>query len=189
MPDDIVDAWTERLIALLLQIAAAAEQHGRRYFISSGLAVDLAFGGLSRAHEDIDFHPLEADTEWWKEWFVAQGYVIDHDPDMAQFPYAFLVTNAQREYLADVYPMREAADGTVEITHTGDYEGRPWWAGKSWRALRRITYRGQRIVVEPYETALAQKAGHVLWHGGMLDEKHLHDFRRAGMSLDDFMPQ
>jgi hypothetical protein len=32
----------------------------------------LAFGGLTSWHEDVDFHPLEVDTDWWKDWFRSQ---------------------------------------------------------------------------------------------------------------------
>jgi Aminoglycoside-2''-adenylyltransferase len=52
---------------LLLQVALAAQKHNKPYYFRGGIAVDLTFGGLSRPHEDLDFYPLEVDTEWWKD--------------------------------------------------------------------------------------------------------------------------
>jgi hypothetical protein len=67
-----IDQWTQRLESFLLRIATTAEEAGKRYYIGGGFAVDLSFGGISRPHEDVDFHPMEEDTRWWKDWFIAQ---------------------------------------------------------------------------------------------------------------------
>ena len=64
-----IDEWSLKLEALLLKIAEAAQKHHKRYYFGGGFAIDLTFGGLSRSHEDIDFAPMEEDTEWWKDWF------------------------------------------------------------------------------------------------------------------------
>jgi hypothetical protein len=101
-----IDHWTQQLEALLLKIAHVAQEAGKRYYIGGGFAVDLTFGGLSRPHEDIDFHPMEEDTQWWKDWFTSQGYLISKDPDMNDYPYAFLPTNEKHDYFADVYPVK-----------------------------------------------------------------------------------
>ena len=69
MREQDIDTWTQQLVALLLDIASTAQKAGKRHYIGGGFAVDLAFGGISRSHEDIDFHPMEEDTEWWKDWF------------------------------------------------------------------------------------------------------------------------
>lgn len=175
-----IDQWTQQLEALLLDIASAAQKAGKRYYIGGGFAVDLTFGSISRHHEDIDFHPMEEDTPWWKDWFCSKGYIISKDPDMEEYPYAFLPTNKNHDYFADVYPVRVSTDGSIAVTHTDKYRGRRWWEGKSWNDVRRITYKGQTIMVEDYVTVLQQKEGHIKAHGGTLQEKHLHDFRRVG---------
>jgi len=174
------DQWTQQLEALLLDIASTAQKAGKRYYIGGGFAVDLAFGGISCPHEDIDFAPMEEDAEWWKDWFRSKGYRISKDPDMNDYPYAFLVTNEKLEYFADVYPVRVEKDGTISVTHTPGYQGRPWWKGKSWNNVKQVGYKGQTIVVENYPSVLQQKVEHYRWHGGMPEGKHLHDFRRAG---------
>jgi hypothetical protein len=175
-----IDHWTQQLEALLLKIAHVAQEAGKRYYIGGGFAVDLTFGGLSRPHEDIDFHPMEEDTQWWKDWFTSQGYLISKDPDMNDYPYAFLPTNEKHDYFADVYPVKVDENGTISVTHTPEYQGRPWWKGKSWKEVQLITYKGQRIAVEHVRTVLQQKKEHSQWHGGTPTGKHLHDFHRAG---------
>ena len=176
-----IDKWTQQLVALLLDIASTAQKAGKRYYIGGGFAVDLAFGGISRSHEDIDFHPMEEDTEWWKDWFRSKGYSISKDPDMNDYPYAFLPTNEKHEYFADVYPVKIEKDGTVSVTHTPGYQGRPWWKGKTWNDVKQVSYKGYTVVVENYLSVLQQKAEHYRWHGGAPEGKHLHDFRRAGI--------
>ncbi|WP_201391452.1 nucleotidyltransferase domain-containing protein [Ktedonobacter sp. SOSP1-85] len=138
-----IDQWTKKLEALLLMIAHIAQEAGKHYYIGGGFAVDLAFGGLSRSHEDIDFHPMEEDTQWWKDWFASQGYIISKDPNMEDYPHAFLLTNAKREYIADVYPVKVDKNGTISVTHTVTYQGRPWWRGKSWKEVKQIIYKGR----------------------------------------------
>jgi hypothetical protein len=116
-----------------------------------------------------------------KDWFRSQGYRISKDPDMNDFPSAFLLTNEKQEYFADVYPVRVEKDGTISVTHTSGYQGRPWWKGKSWNEVKQISYKGQAVVVENYPSVLQQKAEHYRWHGGKPAGKHLHDFQRAGI--------
>jgi hypothetical protein len=100
---------------------------------------------------------------------------------MKDYPYAFLVTNEENDYLVDVYPVRVGEDGVVSVTHTPEYKGRPWWKGKWWNDVRLVTYKGQTVAAENYASVLQQKAEHYQWHGGKPEEKHLHDFRRAGI--------
>jgi hypothetical protein len=176
-----IDEWTQKLEALLLKIALTAEKAGKSYYIGGGFAVDLIFGAISRPHEDIDFHPVEEDTQWWKDWFTSQGYSISKDPDMKDYPYAFLLTNEKHEYLADVYPVKIDKDGTISVTHTTAYQGRPWWKGKSWQDVQQIIYKGQKVKLEKHISVLQQKVEHYRWHGGTPEGKHLYDFQRAGI--------
>ena len=178
-----IDQWTQQLEALLLDIASTAQTAKKRYYIGGGFAVDLAFGGISRPHEDIDLAPMEEDTDWWKDWFRSKGYRISKNHDMKDYPYAFLVTNEKNDYLVDVYPVRVGQDGIVSITYSTGYQGRQWWKGKSWNDVRLVTYKGQTVMVENYASVLQQKAEHYQWHGGEPEGKHLHDFRRAGIVL------
>jgi hypothetical protein len=182
--EQIIDHWTYQLEALLLQIAATAQENNMQYYIGGGLAVDLTFGGLSRSHEDIDFHPLEEDAQWWKHWFVSQGYIVSKDPDMQDYPYAFLLTNERHDYFADVYPVKIDLNGTISVTVANGFEGRPWWKGKSWSEVTAVNYKGQTIVVENYKSVLKQKEEQYKWHGGNITGKHLHDFRRAGVEIE-----
>jgi hypothetical protein len=178
--EQIIDSWTYQLEALLLQIAETAQENSKQYYIGGGLAIDLTFGGLSRSHEDIDFHPLEEDTQWWKDWFIFQGYSISSDPDMQDYSHAFLVTNEHYDYFADVYPVKIDADGTISVTVTDGFAGRPWWKGKCWHEVTAVDYKGQVVIVENYLSVLQQKECHYTWHGGVITGKHLHDFHRAG---------
>lgn len=195
-----IDQKTQELEALLLQIAHAAEQSHKQYYFGGGFAIDLTFGGLTRPHEDLDFYPLEADTQWWKEWFRAAGYVVSQDTDMTDLQNAFSILrpargeqDKDRDYLADVYPIAVADDGTISmqvssgirtiwdgmLTVTGD---RAFWPGKSWHDVRSVTYKGQTVVLENCKTALAQKEAYIKLHPGQaLSEKHLHDFARANI--------
>ncbi len=180
----VIDQWTYQLEALLLLIAATAQENNKRYYIGGGFAVDLTFGGLSRSHQDIDFHPMEDDTQWWKDWFASQGYIISKEPDMEDYPYAFLPTNEKHDYFADVYPLKVDQDGIISVTVTDRYTGRPWWEDKSWNEVKHINYKGQDVIVENYKSVLKQKEGHYKWYGGTVEGKHLHDFQRAGVKLE-----
>ncbi len=182
--EQIINHWTYQLEALLLQIAVAAQENNRQYYIGGGLAVDLTFGGFSRSHEDIDFHPLEEDTQWWKDWFVFQGYIVSKVPDMQDYPYAFLVTNERHDYFADVYPVKIDLNGTISVTVASGFTGRPWWKGKLWNEVTAVNYKGQTIIVENYTSVLKQKEEHYKWHGGDITGKHLQDFRRAGVEIE-----
>ncbi|HEV2662406.1 MAG TPA: hypothetical protein VGU68_17505, partial [Ktedonobacteraceae bacterium] len=172
--EQIIDHWTYQLEALLLQIAATAQENNIHYYIGGGLAIDLTFGGLSRTHEDIDFHPLEEDTQWWKDWFVSQGDIVSKDPDMQDYPYAFLLMNERHDYFADVYPVKINLNGTITVTVANGFGGRPWWKGKSWNEVIAVNYKGQKIIVESYKSVLKQKEEHYKWHGGKVTGKHLY---------------
>ena len=201
-----LDAKTLQLEALLLDIAKATQQHGKRYFIGGGFAVDLAFGGLSRSHEDLDFYPLEGDTEWWKAWFRARGYDVSRDTDMEPLPNAFSVLSSTeafdkgRDYLADVYPIAIASDGSISMAvkpgATAVWDGmltldgtRGTWPGKSWNKVTAVSYKGESINVEDVQAVLEQKLAYIKLHPGeQLTEKHLRDFARAGIKPGDVQP-
>lgn len=191
------DEKTAALESLVLRIAHDAARHRKKYYIGGGFAIDIAFGGLSRAHDDIDFYPLEADTLWWKKWFSEQGYAISIDVDMAPLRYAFLVSGQVEPAtgvagLADVYPIAVDDVGSISMAvRPGATEvwdgmlsisgGRGIWPGKSWRNVHGVMYKGCKIFIEDYHAVLAQKEAYIRLHPSeRLGDKHLHDFRRAG---------
>jgi len=186
-----IDQWTLQLETLLLHIAETAQKHNKQYYFGGGFAIDLTFGGLSRSHGDIDFYPREEDTQWWKDWFRSQGYIISKDTDMENLPHAFSLINKNSDYFADVYPIAVGRNGEISmLTKEGTdavWDGmltikgtRGVWQGKSWNEVRKVNYKGQTIAVENYKTVLMQKEEYIKLHPGeTLSEKHLHDFARV----------
>lgn len=200
-----LDAKTQQLEQLLLTIAKVGQENGKQYYIGGGFAVDLAFGGLTRQHEDLDFYPREEDTNWWQDWFRTQGYTVSKDTDMEPLPNAFAVLNhgatildadKDRNYLVDAYPIAVAADGSISMAvrpgTTAVWDGmltiqgeRGLWPGKSWSDIQHIQYKGQAIDIEHYRSVLEQKLAYIRLHPGeRLAEKHLLDFERAGIQPD-----
>ncbi|HEY6541425.1 MAG TPA: hypothetical protein VIZ18_10825 [Ktedonobacteraceae bacterium] len=187
------EQWNQRLEALLLDIASTAQKAGKRYYIGGGFAIDLTFGGVSRPHGDLDFYPMEEDTQWWKDWFRSQGYIVSRDTDMENLPNAFSLVNENHDYFADVYPIAIGKNGEISMLVKEDthevWDGmltiqgtRGVWQGKSWNEVREVNYKGQAIAVENYKTVLMQKEEYIKLHPGeALSEKHLHDFHRAGI--------
>ncbi len=185
--------WTALLEALFLRIAEAAQKYHKQYYFGGGIAIDLAFGGLTRPHADIDFYPREEDAAWWQEWFCSQGYVISLDLDITPLRNAFYVINEANDFFADVYPIAVSTSGEISMEV---YEGtesvwdgmltiqgnRAVWEGKLWNEVRSVTYKGQTVWIENYKTVLMQKETYIKLHPGeTLSEKHLHDFQRAGI--------
>lgn len=119
----VSDKWTLTLEGLLLDIAKTAQETNKKYYIGGGFAIDLTVGKLTRSHEDIDFHPEEKDTNFWKDWFKGRGYIISRDPDMEDYPNAFLPTNENKDYFGDVYPARFEEDGiSLSKKHLHDFK-------------------------------------------------------------------
>jgi len=189
-----MDEWTHKLESLVLKIAEVAQTHNKKYYFGGGFAIDLTFGELTRSHEDLDFYPMEEDTQWWKDWFNSQGYIISNDTDMKNLVNAFSVLGKNNEYFADVYPFsfdsngeismdikegtKEIWDGMLTIQGT-----RAIWKGKSWNDVKHVEYKNQTVVVENYKTVLQQKEAYLQLHPGeTLSEKHLLDFKRAGVN-------
>lgn len=171
----VTDEWTLRLEKLLLEIAGNADKAGKRYFLGCGFGLDVLLGRLTRSHEDLDIFPLEEDVGWWQAWFKSKGFIIDKDPDMVPYPFAFWPTNEQHEYFADVYPVKIAEDGEVSVTCTQLDKVRPWWETKNWNEVQPVIYKGVQIHVENPRSIIFQKLGHTTFHKEELAGKHLHD--------------
>ena len=187
-----LDRWTALLELLLLRIAEAAQKYKKQYYFGGGIAIDLNFGGFTRPHADLDFYPREEDTAWWKDWFRSQGYITSKDTDMEPLRNAFSVINESNNYFADVYPIAVGKNGEISMVVYEDTESvwdgmltiqgdRAGWEGKSWNEVKSVTYKGQTVCIENYHTVLMQKAAYIKIHGGAFSEKHLHDFKRAGI--------
>ncbi|SRR5258708_2943820 len=189
--NSLIDKKTLQLETLLLQISQIAQKNNKKYYFGGGFAIDLTFGGLSRSHEDLDFYPMAEDTNWWKDWFHSQGYIVSKDTDMENLVNAFSVLGNNNNYFADVYPVsvdnkgeismlvkertQEVWDGMLTI-----YGTRGLWEGKSWNEVKNVNYKGQTITVENYKTILLQKENYIKLHPGeTLSKKHLLDFKRA----------
>lgn len=193
LPPKAIDQWTLQLESLLLRISEAAQKHDKQYYFGGGFAVDLAFGGLTRSHGDLDFYPMEEDTQWWKSWFRSQGYIVLKDTDMVNLANAFSVIDASNQYFADVYPIAVGRNGSISMRVSPGtrevWDGmltingrRGIWPGKSWKEVRNVIYKGQTVFIENYRTVLMQKEDYTNLHNGAaLSEKHLHDFARAGI--------
>lgn len=171
----IFDLWTLRLEEVLIEIAKEAEKSRRKYFIGGGFALDINLGKLTRPHEDIDFHPIEEDAASWQRWFQSKGYVIGKDPDMKDYPHAFLLTNDNNDYIADVYPVKINKHGEVFLYET--HGGHSKWEGKSYLTVKRVHYKGVPIYIEDPESVLVQKIDHVTSRNIPLSDKHLHDIK------------
>lgn len=196
------DQKTMLLESLLLRVAHTAATHNKKYYIGGGFAIDLACGGISRPHDDVDFYPLEADALWWKELFNEQEYITSVDTDMVPLLYAFLMSQQKMsatgiEALADVYPVAAGSNGDISMavrpgtTEVWDgmlaiQNGRGIWPGKTWQIVRSIEYKGQQVSVEDCRAVLAQKEAYIRLHlGEKLGAKHIHDYRRVGATLPD----
>ena len=167
------DLWTVRLERLILEIAKTARHHKKKYFLSGGFAIDLAFGSITRSHEDIDFHPLEKDAKWWEKWFVKRGYLIKTTKDTKLFKYAFVVFDRKSNYVADVYPFTATNTGRISMV---DKNGiKRVWKGKSWKKSKGIKHKGVIITIENPRTIIFQKMHHAKEFHIKLSKKHLHD--------------
>lgn len=171
--NQITDPWTLKLEALLVDIATAARENNKRYYFGGGFAIDLNLGKLTRAHEDLDFYPEEKDTEWWKEWFKSKGFIISKDSDMANYPNAFLLTNENNDYFADVYPVRIEKSGEISMLRKDSTHGT--WEGKSFKEVRHVDYKNTSVYVENPATVIKQKLKHASEHQAPLSEKHKLD--------------
>ena len=188
-----IDQKTQLLEKLLIEIAETAKKHNKKYYFGGGFAIDIFFGSLTRSHEDLDFYPMEKDTDWWKDWFSSQGYIVSKDPDMKNLVHAFSVLGTTNEYFADVYPIAIGDNGKIELSVKPGtlsvwdgmltiQDNRGLWEGKSWNEIRSVVYKGHTIIVENYKTILAQKEKYIKLHPReTLPEKHLLDFKRAGI--------
>lgn len=158
----------------MLEIAKEAGENNKEYYFSGGMSIDLALGHFTRNHEDLDFHPLDSDWEWWREWFQNNGYLLGKDPDMGNFPHTFKVTDEKDSYYADVYPVEPDRNGDITILlKDGTYDP---WDGHSWLTKESVNYKGTNIWIENPKAVIEGK----LWHSKRFKEKalppkHQHD--------------
>lgn len=177
----MTNLWTEKLERLLLEIAKAAYENNKNYFFGGGFSIDLSLGKLSRDHEDIDFHPIETDTDWWRSWFENKGYVLSKSSDMKNTPLAFLLTDNKNSWIADVWPVNIEPDEKKSLLNIkGEHDV---WQGKNWNERKEIKYKGIPVVVENPESVLEQKINHARKMKVCLSRKHQHDFTSMGREI------
>lgn len=170
-----IDKWTLDLEKLLLDIAKAANENSKKYYFGGGFSLDLLLGKLTRSHEDIDFLPLEKDTQWWRDWFESKGFILSKDPDMDKFPNVFKVTDEKDSYYVDVWPIKIGTNGEILwLTKDGSYLA---FSGHSYKETKTINYKGIPLVVEYPENIINQKIKHSKEFNIELSEKHKHDLR------------
>lgn len=174
----IDDPWTLKLEGLLLEIAREAQREHKKYYVGGGFAIDLSIGKITRPHEDLDFYPMESDTDFWKNWFKKKGFIISKDPDMLDYPKSFLPTNEQKDYFSDVYPVTIGENGEISMLYKDGSQ--KVWEGKSWNEVQLVKYKGAPVFIENPETVLSQKLEYIKEHGGELSDKHKHDFKILG---------
>jgi hypothetical protein len=169
----IIDPWTLQLEKLLLQIAQTAKEQNKKYYFGGGFAIDLSFGEITRKHEDLDFYPMEEDINWWKVWFQKNGFLISRDPDMRDFPHAFLPTNKNNDYFADVYPIKIGEQGEIMMLWKDGHYG--IWKGKSYFDNKKVVYKDVSVYIENPSQVIQQKLDYAQEHAIELSEKHQHD--------------
>lgn len=170
---DKIDEYTKRLVDLAGEIAKAAAEHQKEYFIGGGLAIDLSVGRITRNHHDIDFHPMLEDAGWWVAWFKQRGYRVRKRAD-PNFPETFKVKDSRGEPILDMWPFK-LANGKLLINYKGNYAD----GGRHWQEVRAVDYNGITFKIENPQRVLDQKLRHVR-QGQKLRPPDLHDFRLLG---------
>lgn len=172
-----VDQETMTLVVLACEMAKIASQENKKYFIGSGLAIDLSLGKISRNHNDIDFHPMLTDLSWWIQWFKDQGLVVKKI-EGSQFPETYNVFNQKDEMVVDLWPMN-LKEGILFINQDGKYVD----AGRHWEETRMCEFNEVIFRLENPQRVLEQKLRHVK-QGQPLRDQDIHDFQLMGQSVE-----
>ena len=172
-----ISEYTKKLFALAQEIAEAAAEQQKDYFIGGGLAIDLSVGRITRNHHDIDFHPMLEDAGWWLAWFKQRGYRVGKGDD-PNFPETFKVKDRRGKEILDVWPFK-LVNGKLLINYKGEYVD----AGRHWQEVRLVVYDGTTFKVENPQRVLDQKLRHVR-QGQKLRPSDLHDFELLGRKLN-----
>lgn len=168
-----IDEYTKGLVDLAVEIARAAAENQKEYFIGGGLAIDLSVGRITRNHHDIDFHPMLEDASWWVAWFKQRGCRVGKGDDL-NFPETFKVKDYRGEEILDMWPFK-LEEGKLLIKYRGSYVD----SGRHWQEVRSVDYNGINFRIENPQRVLDQKLRHVR-QGQKLRPSDLHDFKLLG---------
>lgn len=172
-----IDEYTRQLEDLVTEIAKAAEENKKEYFIGGGLAIDLSLGKISRNHHDIDFGPMLKDTAWWIKWFENRGLVVKKIEE-GHFPEVYKVFDKNGKDIVDLWPL-DLKEGVLLINKDGEYVN----SGRHWEETRIVKHNGVHFRVENPQRVLEQKLRHAK-EGQPLREVDRHDFQLLGQKLE-----
>lgn len=97
---ELKDLKTIKTFEKLLEWSEIANKFDKLLIVQGGYAVDLAYGKITRKHDDLDLMVLEKDLGWFKERFVIDGYKIkiheEHNPNLSYcaYKYNFIVEDS-----------------------------------------------------------------------------------------------
>lgn len=165
-----MDEHTQEIVRLVTEIARAALDSKKQYFIGGGLAIDLSVSKITRNHHDIDFHPILKDASWWIDWFEKQGLSVKRI-EGGHFPETYNIFNQNGEMVVDLWPM-DLKEGILFINKDGVYVD----AGRYWDETRLVKYNGVDFNIENPQRVLEQKLRHAK-RGEPFREQDRHDFK------------
>ena len=171
--------FTEFLLDLLIKFVK--EAGNKKYIVGGGLALDLAYGKITRPHEDLDIYPYEGDLDYWIKWFQDQGLSAVDTPDTKNHPNAFVVIDKENNYVADIYCVRFEENGEISglwRDENGEEEYGTW-DDKNHKRAHKVKFRDVEINVEYFKDVIDQKLAHEKRHNEPLTGKHLHDLELA----------
>ncbi len=126
---DFLNHWpdlkTVKTVEKLLEWAEIADKYQKIFIVQGGYTVDLAFGKITRNHDDLDVITLEKDLDWFKECLITDGYKIKvhegHNPKLTfcSYKYNFLAE-------ASIYIDWEGINIDTEVWDRGDGEKYVW---------------------------------------------------------------
>ncbi len=170
---------TNAIINLCLLIAKYAEKNNLWYFFGGGLAIDLQKGNLNRDHDDIDFYPLDKDTDTWKNFFKESGFTVNEDSEFKDFPNAFIAN--KDEVLVETLPVKILEDQSIAMNWRNEEYGR--FYNKTLADIVETNFQNQLLKVEGFTTVLNQKLIESNREKTPLREKDLIDFKTCGVIL------
>jgi hypothetical protein len=168
-----INKHTGRLTDLAAEIAGAAKENNKVYFIGGGFAIDFFCGKVSRNHHDIDFHPMLEDAAWWIDWFNNQGYKVINRSD-PKFPETWWIYGSEEEFMVDMWPFR-LDHGALFINQDGTYID----AGRHWDETTFVHFHNADIRVENPHRVLEQKTRQT-GPGQKHRPVDVHDFKLLG---------
>ncbi|PIY97053.1 MAG: hypothetical protein COY66_01460 [Candidatus Kerfeldbacteria bacterium CG_4_10_14_0_8_um_filter_42_10] len=79
--DNASDNLTKEIFEFAKKISILADKKNKKFIFDGGFGLDIAYGKITRNHGDIDAQVEKDDLEFWKEYFVKEGFEIKKNPD------------------------------------------------------------------------------------------------------------